>query len=452
MRRFVVVSASLLAAAAALLALPACTGGGLELAADDAGPRTDAGCPTVGTGTLNLNVTGLPPGVLPRITLESAAGTRTAGVAGANALPAHGYRVTADPVAVPDPIVRKAYLARVSTPVLCVGGARAESVDVTYAEIASSNKLWLTNANGANPLLGFASASLGATGSPAATVSAAAPSGRGVAFDREGNLWSFGPTTADPQLVRYPAAALGASGAKEADRKIDLGIGCSPPTSALAFDKDGNLWATSACDKKATRVTASELGASGRVTPSVAIAGMTDPQGIAFDKDGNMWIADLGGRLARYDASRLAASSSDAPSLALSPKATAGGAALPPTALAFDKDGNLWAANFGGNVIYKIAPADLAGAGARDVVPPVQITVAVAALLEAIAIDESGGLWLTYTQGKVARLAPAQLGTSSGAGSPTTPDTIVTSADIGSAGAMAFFPAPAALPIYARLP
>ena len=83
---------------------------------------------------------------------------------------------------------------------------------------------------------------------------------------------------------------------------------------------------------------------------------------------------------------------------------------------------------------------------------PCRCTIYVGALLEGIAFDESGGLWLTYSRARFARLASSQLGTSSTAGAPAISQTIITSANIGSAGALAFYPAPAALPALLEAP
>jgi streptogramin lyase len=417
----------------------------------DGGATADGGaCAATGAGTVKVTVSGLPAGVNGKVTLTGPA-TLTTGVSKDFTDAAAGsYSVSAEIVAGTDPIVRKAYAPTVATSTICVENAQTKTVDVTYAEIATSNKLWATNANNqAGQLLGFPSASLGATGNPAAGVAAKAPSGKALAFDEEGNLWTMGPTTADAPVARFKAPDLAASGDKRPDRKIDVDVGgCAPGVSSMAFDKDGSLWITSGCANKIVKLTKEQLAADGKPTPSVVISNTADPQAIAFDAAGNLWTVDsTAGTILRYDASRLAASTSDAASLTITPRA-ANNAVLKPTYLAFDASGNLWGVDFAGNGIYKITPAEQAGEGAKDVVPSVQITIGVTALLESVAFDEGGGLWLTASQGKVARLAPAQLGTSSGPGNPTMPDTIITSADIGSAGALAFYPAPAALPLY----
>ncbi len=411
-------------------------------------------CPVtcVSSGTLTLTLNGLPGGLSAVVTATEPGGARTLAL-GANTLPSGTYTISAPVVTSSDPIVRTAYAPSVSLATVQVCDATGPvAVSVTYAPIPSSGKLWVGNANASNELLGYASGGLGASGSPAATIGASVKGGRGFAFDRDGDLWMIGGTTADPTLIRYPASALGASGAKTADREINLsGLSCLPGAADLAFDASGNLWVSIPCANKVVRLTSAQLGASGTVAPAVEITGLTSPEGIAFDASGNLYVAD--GAVKRYDASRLSASSAAAPDLEITAQSPSPSVAtLGANHLAFDASGNLWVSDFGNNVIYRLTSANRSGTGAVTLTPTIQISPNVQALLEGLAFDESGGLWFAYTIGKFARLAPTQLLSSSTAGSPTTPATIIASADVGSAAFVALFPAPAALPMYHRLP
>jgi hypothetical protein len=118
--------------------------------------------------------------------------------------------------------------------------------------------------------------------------------------------------------------------------------------------------------------------------------------------------------------------------------------------LAFDSAGNLWLIDFGGNLLAQVEESDLVGSGAKTVISEVTIALVVSALLERPAFDESGGLWLALDQSRFGRLAPTQLLSSSTPGEPTTPATIITSAQIGNANRMAFYPAAAELPLSHR--
>jgi hypothetical protein len=114
--------------------------------------------------------------------------------------------------------------------------------------------------------------------------------------------------------------------------------------------------------------------------------------------------------------------------------------------LAFDAAGNLWV-NYDGT-LARLDAAGLADTGATTVTPAVQITLDVLSLPQGVAFDEGGGLWLAYTAGKLARLGPTQL-TSSGSKAP---EIVIASPDFGYATWVGIYPAPAALPLYHRLP
>jgi hypothetical protein len=416
-------------------------------------------CSSEGTGSIAVVVAGLPEGLDAKVEITGASGTPSEATASTTLAdrPAGNYTASAKRVAKPDPIVRTVYEPTVSTSSFCLEGTKTQTVTVTYAEVGSSNKLWTGNGN--NPsgqFLGFASADLTATGTPAAKIAlsggAGNAPGKTAAFDKDGNLWSLGATVGDATLLRFPASSLGATGEKTPDRKInpDFG-GCGPALKNIAFDPSGALWGTVDCANKVVRLAPETLAASSDYTPSEAdyATGVTAPQSLAFDKDGNMWVSDSTS-LRRYPAASLAIGQAHIPDFELKPKAENENP-LTPDLLAFDKDGNLWATSFGGNAVYKLTPADLTPSVAtKELIPSVILTVSVGALLEGLAIDESGGLWITFSQGKLARIAPEQLGTSTTPGAPTEPATVVTSADIGYAVGLAFYPSPAGLPLYAR--
>ncbi|MHB8876789.1 MAG: Vgb family protein [Myxococcaceae bacterium] len=416
------------------------------------GPGGPGVCAATGSGTVVVNVSGLPDGASARVIVTGPSGPSNVGATqtftGASA---GTYAVRSDNVAVSDPLIRTGYSAQINPVTFCLANGLTQTVTVTYAAIPTSNKLWATNGSGGNGApLGFSSATLGASGSPAATVAAQTSTGRDITFDQDGNLWTMGGT--DASLRRFPAGAMGTGGPKTADRVLDLkDIRCLPSTTAMAFDPEGNLWVSSTCEKKVFRVTAGQLATSGDVTPAVAVSTVKSAGGLAFDKSGNLWVTDPDdGHLFRFDAAGLSASTST-PGLTLTTLRAVPGD-LNGNWLAFDAEGNLWANDFGGNVIYKITPAEQAGSGAKTITPGVQLTLPVGALLEGMAFDEAGGLWTAYSAGKFARIAPAQLGTSTRPGAPTIPQTIVASPDVGYIGNLAFYPAPAALPLHHALP
>lgn len=410
-------------------------------------------CAATGTGSINVTVVGLPAGVTLDATTQvvrfagaadsSAAGPTTLDVA------AGAYTASSSDVVrfAADPLVRTAYAATVSPASFCLGSGATQDVTVTFAPIPTSNKLWSINDNADIQLLGYASSALATTSTQASTVASSAKVGRSIAFDKLGNMWGLPDTVAEPALQRFAAGALAAGGPQTPDHTISLDAGCLPAFTDLAFAPNGDLYVSSACADKIFRFAAADL-TSATPTPNLAITGAPSPEALAFDRDGNLWVADsTAAAVLRFDASALASGSVTAPSLTVTPEAQNGNP-LPPSLLAFDRDGNLWASSFGGNALYRLTPTEQAGTGTRTLVPGIQVVVGVLALLEGMAFDESGALWLTLAQGTFGRVSAAQLGTSSTPGAPTAPEVVITGSNLSYAGGLAFYPPPSFSPIY----
>lgn len=425
------------------------TGGDGSGAGGSAGGGPGA-CPQIGAGRIELDIRGLPEGVDANLLLTGPLGSRAITASEViEGAPGGPHQLLVSRVTAADPIVRGVYEAHGGQSELCLDSGGTLNIAIEYALVPTSQRLWTNNSSGTGNLLAFSSQTLAATASAEPDVSAVAGAGKDVTFDADGNLWSMGATLADPHLMRFDRSALGSSGEKAPDRAIDMaGVECLPALRAFAFDREGSLW-VSTCGGRIVKLTAADLETSGEVTPSIAIAGLADNGDVAFDMLSNLWATD-GDRVVRYDAERLAASIDAAPDLAITLQSSDDGLVLTPSNLAFDAGGNLWVIDFGGNLLAKIEAADLAGTGEIGLVAGETLALSVSALLERPAFDESGGLWLALDQNRFGRLAPAQLTLSTTAGAPTTPETIITSPSMGYANRMAFYPAPADLPLYHR--
>lgn len=418
-------------------------------------PIVKSGCGTDGNGTLVITSTGLPPFVTGSIHLTGPTShTLTSGRAMSGR--AGVWSVTADRATAADRFVRSVYLPTVTPSSFCLGAGSTQEIIVTWAPVATSGALWASNANAMGQLLGFRSAALAGTATVRADVVSRGSLGADIAFDRDGNVWAPGGTTADSALQRFRASAFAASGMVQPELKIDLnGAACLPLVAGLAFDATGNLYLSSPCRNAVLRIDAADLIADGRVTPAMTIP-VDDPNGIAIDKAGNLWVvARTDRRVWRYDQSQLNSGSASAPAFKLGGLASStpmSSDLLAPSWVAFDGRGDLWANDFGGNIFYRLGAASLRGTGTSDVQPQVRITLGVLALLEGFAFDEEGGLWSAGAAGKLIRLAPTQLDVSSGPGAPTLPATVLSSTDIGSAANLALYPAPSGLPLFHSLP
>lgn len=415
-------------------------------------PAAGGACPVEGSGTLVIEVSGLPDGVAGDVLIDGPGAVAVEDSETFEDVAAGSYSVVAARVFDADPIVRTVFDAVVSEADFCLVDGTEHTVTVTYSPIPSSNKLWMSTDVPDDEVIAFDSAALAESSTQDATVALNGPSAKGVTFDRDGNLWALGGTLAEPHVQRFPAAQLGASGDFEADIGFSLeDVACIPAMRALAFDADGNLW-LSACGNEIHRIPAADLGESSETKASDALFNdLTDSEGIAFDRDGNLWVAG-GPALVRFDQARLGEIDSDPPDLSLSVSANdgaaGGGTPLKANTLAFDKAGNLWGVDVGANTVFQLAVAELAATGEQALTANVSFVVTVTAIPNAPAFDEGDGLWLGLDTGNIGRLSPAQLGVSSGTGAPVAPERVIGSSSIGTDFPIAFFPAPAGLPIY----
>jgi sugar lactone lactonase YvrE len=384
--------------------------------------------------------------------MVQAGGGTTVTASGDLSLPAGPHAITAYLVAEGDQAVRLAYTPIVDVPSPCVRAGQTTTVNVRYTAIPSSGMLWTgaSNTPSTATLLGYAPATVAASGSATAAVAANTFGSDGFTFDPLGNVWVTGATTADPPVARYPAAALGADGDKTPDVVIDspsFGNGIPGP-KVLAFDTSGNLWVSVVAADKVVKLTAAQIAATGSPTAAVEQINIHAPAGIAFDWAGNMWVAANGAStVVRIDAAHLSASGTgaDLTIAAWTPQPVVG-VLTSPLGMAFDADGNLWV-NYDGT-LARLTPTDLAGTGSKSVTPSVQIVLDVQSLPYGIAFDEMGGLWYADLAGSFACLVASQLTASS----RVTPAIVISSPDLGFAGWFGLYPAPAYTPLAHALP
>lgn len=408
------------------------------------GSGGSANCEAGLTGALDLVVEGLPPSVPASIAITGpAAKTATASKTFAT-LPSGVYSIESRAVTDATPVVRSLYEAAPRSVDVCVSPANAQST-VSYSAVPTSGKLWVVSSEEAN-LQGFAAASLGASNASPPALAMDAKAGGDIAFDRDGNVWTFGPTLAEAPLLRYPHTAFAASGPALPDRELVLADQPCTTLHAMAFAPKGSLWVSS-CGVVLRYDAATLAAASGEVSADAIISNLDDNGDVAFDRAGNLWVTDAG-LVKRYDLSRLAASTGAAADAVFTVRNASDTADLAASNLLFDADGDLWIVDFGGNLLSEVKASALAGVGAHSVPSSVTIALSVTALLSRPAFDDAGALWISYQRGSVARVAPEALLVSTDAGAPTTPEVILSSSTIGYASNVAFFPAPAGLPLY----
>jgi len=411
-----------------------------------AGDETCA--PAAGDGTLMLVVTGHDPAA---VSIAGVTGVQTS--SGMLTVAAGPHAITAAPVTSPQAgITSQVFAATVDHPTACVQMGATTVVNVTYALVPTSGMLWVgvSNTPDDSTMLGFGPEAVAATGTTTADVATNTGGSDGFTFDRDGNMWVLGGTTADPPVARYPASVFASGGDKVPDVIIDspsFGDGIPGP-KVLAFDAAGNLWVSVVAEDKVVMFSAAQTRAGGSPIATVERTGIKSPQGLAFDANGNLWVAAHDDdAVVRIDAGHLAASGTgfDLAITAQSPPPVVG-TLPPPISLAFDVAGNLWV-NYDGT-IASLPFVEQAGTGTKTFTPAIQIITDVATLPVGIAFDQSGSLWVAHAVNKFARFDAAQLMMTG----EVTPATVITSEDFGAASWFALYPAPDFTPLYHRVP
>ncbi|HEY4159909.1 MAG TPA: hypothetical protein VGM29_17480 [Polyangiaceae bacterium] len=439
MKRVVILSAL-------LLFTLACGSSGSDSPATVPGPEGGT-CTMTGTGSLAITVAGLPAGIAADLVVTDAANAAHPVTASTTlTLPSGTFTSVAGTVSDHDPIVRKAFLSN-STPAagtICDG--QTVTMDLKYTLIPTSNQIWWGNANGASNTLSYASAALAATGGPNPTVEDQTGGTLPGAFLPNGDLWVVNTLTDKIGLERYASTLLPVSGQQTPVAVVTSSAltGGVPGPVSLALDKDGNAWVGVAYSSSVVKFDAGQILASGDVTPGVVISNVPAPNALALDGKGNLWIGSQDNVL-EYLVDRLSASTSAAPDVSIDAQ-TPGpviGSLTSVLGLAFTANRDLWV-NFGGTIA--LIPDIQLNTG--TITPAIQIQADVLALPDGIALDESGGLWMAYSQGKLSKFGASQLTTSSAS---LAPEVVISSDHIGSATQPALFPAPAGLPLYSSL-
>jgi streptogramin lyase len=409
---------------------------------EDGTAGSSASCAEGGSGTLAISVYGLPNSAEPIIAVDGPGYSDS--VTGSVSLQLEGglYTVTPSLVAAAagDDVVRMVYAAAPQS--ACVADDRTSEIDVDYAAVGTSDKLWVSL--GADGLAAFDGASLGASGDVSLDLSPAIGEVGGIAFDPEGGLWAV---VGGDTLVYYGAEELASSGTPSPDIAI-ASHALNDGATSIVLDDEGNLWVSALSVGEVLKFDAADLTESGGPSPSVELSGVSEPGALTFDQDGNLWIAETGAdRVLGYDASTIAASTAQA-DRAITARSDSATTHLSPDGMAFDDAGNLWV-HYDGGVIVRLTADDRSASGEVTVTPSIQFELETAEPAPSLAFDEAGGLWLAYANGELARLSASQLVSTP---DPVVPYRIVTNAGLGTGTQLALFPAPAGLPLPASLP
>jgi sugar lactone lactonase YvrE len=403
-------------------------------------------CSQEGTGTLDVTIEGLDS-VDADVTVTAPDESTSAHTESSSSdVDAGAYALEARRVTTSGDVVGKAYSPVSATDSACVPDGGSGELSVTYELEPGSEKLWVLGGGDAHTVA-LDAADLATSGdvTPTVQVTNDITSANALAFDPYGNLW----VADSDELLMYERDELGQASLTSPTLRITGDAVCEPDilpcgASSLAFDENGDLWVS--LRSVVNRLSAASLLTEGAPAAASSLKSpeLDGPASLAFDADGNLWVGNSDGQILGFDEARLA-TGDDAPA-----DHAFSGEAGPPViiglgaaeSLAFDADGNLWAAHFGPNVLARYTPADRETDG--TVTPEVQLGVGVLALLYGIAFDDGGNLWLTGKTGEIARIAKAEL---TADGDIENGAIVLASTDFGSTKGLAFDPPGAGTPL-----
>jgi hypothetical protein len=390
--------------------------GGIALAGCDSSPSTGPSAHY----SLTVTITA-PAGVAPSVTVTGQTGYHVTLTASQTLTDLAGetYTVTAAPALAPHPVVPTLYdgavyggLAPSGTVVL--GPVMTDTVRVSYGPRPGTGALWIGSVGSPEPaLLGYPAAQLRATTSaaPAITlepVSTGAPVA--VAFDARGFLWT---ATNQDDGVTNVGAVLGFLPGELELAAMNPGMPMTPAISltitsgtreflqGMAIDGGGSVWVSNSTASRIVEFTPNQFGAQVSPTPAVTLSAgggsLSGPAGLAFDANGNLWAANAGNNtVVEFATRQLGASGRPVPAVTLSAR---DGSLSGPTGLAFDARGNLWVTNANASTVVEFTTSQLATSGSPT--PAVTLSSASGSLASpsGLAVDASGDLWIANAVG-----------------------------------------------------
>jgi sugar lactone lactonase YvrE len=344
------------------------------------------------SGTLIVTVTTPPNVKFPNVSVAGPS-SYNATIAGTDTLldlAAGDYTVSAAPVASTDEVVSTVYTGVVTGSPVKVVIDDTSQASVGYTPRPGTGGLWVGSSNGGSAIAAqYSAGQLRAGQTPGVSIGV---TDAFTVIDAVGNLWVA--SHSGNTITEYASADLGASGSPGA--AVSIGGAALNGPDGLAFDVAGNLWVANATGNTLVEYTAEQLVGSGSPAPALVVSGsgLSGPGRLSFDTFGNLWVPNRNtNTIVQFSAAQLATGGSVTPAITLS----AGGGSLDaPDALAFDTNGDLWVANLSNNSIAEYSPGQLLIGGALT--PAGALTVTGGAVtLAALAFDNSGDLWAVST-------------------------------------------------------
>ena len=213
-----------------------------------------------------------------------------------------------------------------------------------------------------------------------------------------------------------------------------LAVACGASSPAWCKAKE-SLWGGNKDGHIVIELTPSDLETSGVPTPVVLdSAALGEPLGVAFDKSKNLWVTTYAGvSVLEFTAAQLKNLGTVSNP---TPNATIGSTSFNVIlGCTFDKHGNLWIIDGGGNAVYELTDAQLKAGSNSNITPKVSITSTSLDNPNFGVFDKSGNLWVSSNDNsQIVEFSAGQLH-SSGA---ITPKVILSGSSLDEPGEMVF--------------
>lgn len=210
-------------------------------------------------------------------------------------------------------------------------------------------------------------------------------------------------------ILRLDPAQLLENASLEPAKKLTTSSAGLFTLNSIAFDTDGTMWVASEDESLLLAFSPAAASSTGPTPATVVIrpkaGSISGPSSLAFDKQHNLWVANYAnGTIARFDRPTLSASGSPTPSVVISGLGH-------PTSLAFDAVGTLWISDNQANTISRYLVGQLLTSGEKEAAIVLSSNANSLVNPAGIAFDAAGNLWVANTGNQtVASFGIAQRG------------------------------------------
>jgi streptogramin lyase len=310
------------------------------------------------------------------------------------------YSITTQHAKMTGSITAMAYYGRVSQSAFALPSCGRQNIQVDYIQEPGSGRMYVISGSS---IVAFAGQDLSDTATlvPANVLKTPADP-KALAFDAQGNLWF----SSAEGVFMYAMEDLAKPDAQYRIQLTGPGVmgDAVPGAGPLAFDQAGGLIIGQTGSGRIVRLRPDQLMTSGQPTIRDAKMIGTSVKGVqamAFDIEGNLWLANSENQIVKFSKPSWSGADMTTPSMTIVYRSAPPAAKVytHPKAMAFTPNGELWIGYSGNNdLVISSPPIEVLS----DTLEPYRVRNASGlALMDALAFDGRGALWLPGKSGEL---------------------------------------------------